>query len=54
MREMDVVVQKVIYHNKESAYSVFSGTVLRWSNRKKDYMPTRETQTFVEIGRAHV
>lgn len=47
MREMDVVVQKVIYHNKESAYSVFSGTVLRWSNRKKDYMPTRETQTFV-------
>lgn len=47
MREMDVVVQKLIYHNKESAYSVFSGTVLRWSSRKQDYLPTRETQTFV-------
>jgi len=47
MREMDVVVQKVIYHNKASAYSVFSGTVLRWSTRKNDYMPTKETLTFV-------
>lgn len=47
MRECNVVVNKILYHNEETAYSVFQGTILRWAPRKKVFMPTKETQTFV-------
>lgn len=47
MRKCNVVVDKILYHNEETAYSVFQGIVLRWAPRKKMFVPTRETHTFV-------
>ena len=47
MRDCDVTVQKIKYHNRDTGYAVFEGMVLRWSKRKQEYLPTRETHVFV-------
>lgn len=47
LQKCHVTVKKIIYHNKESGYSVFEGLRLRWSTRKKQYLPTKETSQFV-------
>ena len=47
MTKCNIVVDKIIYRDKESAYTVLSGTVLRWSNRKKEFLATKEKHTFV-------
>lgn len=46
MRKCDVVVNKVMYYDKEAAYGVFQGTILRWAPRKRQFMPTKETHIF--------
>jgi len=47
MRKCNVVVNKILFRNEETAYSVFQGTILRWAPRKKVFVPTKETHTFV-------
>lgn len=47
MRKCNIIVDKIIYRDKESAYTVLSGTVLRWSQHKKEFLPTKEKHTFV-------
>lgn len=47
MRKCNVLVHKIMFHSKETAYGVFQGIVLKWAPRKKTYVPTKEVQTFV-------
>lgn len=47
MMKCEIIVNKVVFQNKASAYTVFQGTVLRWAPRKKEFLPTKEIHTFV-------
>ena len=47
LQHYHVIVKKIFYHNKESGYTVFEGLSLRWSARKKEYLPTKETHYYV-------
>lgn len=47
MKQYDIVVDKVVYRNKDTNYTVFKGVVLSWMPRKKEYRRTKETHTFV-------
>lgn len=46
MRNCHVIVEKILFHNKQNAFGVFQGIVLRWAPRKKEYVKTGEKQTF--------
>ena len=44
MRDCDVTVQKIKYHNRDTGYAVFEGMVLRWSKGNKSiYLHARPT-----------
>lgn len=45
--KVDLLVNKVLYHDKTSAYIVFEGITLRWSKRKLQFMPTKEKNIYV-------
>lgn len=47
MRQMTVAIDKIVYRNKETNYTVFSGTVLTLMPKKKVYRATKEKHTFV-------
>lgn len=47
MKEFDIIVNKILYQNKATAYAVFNGVALKWAPRKKQFIPTRENHTFV-------
>ena len=47
MRQITVAIDKIVYRNKETNYTVFSGTVLTLMPKKKVYRATKEKHTFV-------
>ena len=49
MRKCTIMIDKIIYRDKETAYTVLNGTVSRWSQRKREYLPTKEKHTFTGV-----
>ncbi len=43
----NLLVNKILYHDKQSAYIVFEGVVLRWSKRKNQFVSTKEKNIYL-------